>query len=295
MLIEPRLQEADWPFEGLAAFKENGKWGYLKGLDPAIAPRFDAANRFSNGRAVVWFEKKWRVIDVSGNLLATPAFDNIHWFEEGLCVVVRNDQHYGFIDRDGQIAIPFEFADARGFSDGVAPVMKGAAWGYIDQTGKFVYEPQFEFALPFREGLARIQSGGKFGFIDRRFQVVIPPRWKEARDFHEGRAAVMNRNGNWGFIDAAGRIAVKPKYNYVGPLSEGLATVTVHNDSGADSGYIDRDGNEVIPLQYRSANQFFRGLAFVSTMKQNHYIRHDGAVAWSGRWVEVKWDIHQFL
>ena len=76
--------------------------------------------------------------------------------------------------------------------------------------------------------------------------------------FSEGLAAAR-QNNMWGFINEEGETVVPFIYREVSAFSEGLAAVR------ADShyGYIDKNGNVVIPMLYTSAEPFNEGLAIV--------------------------------
>ena len=65
-------------------------------------------------------------------------------FSEGIAAVkIKN--HYGFIDKRGDVVIEPKYDDACGFSDGLAAVKVGKKYGFIDHTGRMVIEPQFGF------------------------------------------------------------------------------------------------------------------------------------------------------
>ena len=67
---------------------------------------------------------------------------------------VKQDKKWGYIDKTGQIIIPFKFDGAHDFSEGLAAVNIEEKTGYIDKTGKFVIQPRFISGFSFSEGLA---------------------------------------------------------------------------------------------------------------------------------------------
>jgi len=44
--------------------------------------------------------------------------------------------------------------DAQPFADGLAPAKLNGRWGYLDRNGNFAIPPRFLAAAPFSEGLA---------------------------------------------------------------------------------------------------------------------------------------------
>ena len=87
---------------GLAAFRHNGKWGYL---------------------------------NTKGEIVIKPAFDRAGTMHEGRAAV-RLNRKYGFIDSAGRTIIPFEYDRARGFKNGMAEVETNGEIFRIDLSGK---------------------------------------------------------------------------------------------------------------------------------------------------------------
>src|SRR6218665_1301018 len=68
----------------------------------------------------------------------------------------------------------------------LAPVKIDGKYGYIDKNGKIAISPQFESAGDFHQGLARIRLDNKWGFINKNGEIAIEPQFDYAWDFHEG-------------------------------------------------------------------------------------------------------------
>ena len=67
---------------------------------------------------------------------------------------VKKDEKWGYIDRDGHIAIPFMFDEAGLFASGQAPARMGNETGFIDRLGKFAFHLAFKHAPGFLTGEA---------------------------------------------------------------------------------------------------------------------------------------------
>ena len=63
------------------------------------------------------FEKggKWGFVDVAGNILIEPQYENARSFSNGLAAVCQNNR-WGFINRDNQLVIEYQFMDADYFN-----------------------------------------------------------------------------------------------------------------------------------------------------------------------------------
>lgn len=59
------------------------------------------------------------------------------------------------------------------------PIRENDKWGYMDKDGNVVINPQFDDAGPFSEGLAAVRIGnddsGQYGYIDKAGKMV----WSE--------------------------------------------------------------------------------------------------------------------
>jgi hypothetical protein len=78
-------------------------------------------------------------------------------------------------------------------------------WGYIDKKGNVVIPFKYDCAKDFSEDLAAIQLNEKWGFINEQGEIVIPCKFSYADSFSEGLALVFF-NGNWGYINKKGEV-----------------------------------------------------------------------------------------
>jgi hypothetical protein len=91
-------------------------------------------------------EGKWGYIDIDGNMVIEPRFDEAYEFSEGLAGVNINGK-YGYIDDKGNVAIEARwdsYSMDSSFKEGMAVVELDGSYGYIDKSGDVVVEPQFD-------------------------------------------------------------------------------------------------------------------------------------------------------
>ncbi len=105
-----------------------------------MEPRFKSAGAFSEGLAAVSIFSKFGYINKQGEIAIKPEFVSAEAFSEGLAVVSlydgAHDEKYGFINRDGAYAIMPQYEAANAFKEGLAAVKQGGLWGYITPTGQ---------------------------------------------------------------------------------------------------------------------------------------------------------------
>ena len=92
-------------------------------------------------------------------------------FSDGLAAVLIKNK-WGYIDRQGHVAIAPQYTAASGFSEGLAAVEVNNKYGFIDRYGKMMIKPQYDFALAFTEGVAACSIGDGFHIIDRNGRVL---------------------------------------------------------------------------------------------------------------------------
>jgi len=201
------------------------------------------------------------------------------------------NEKIGFIDRKGHFISPPAYDSAREFSEGRAVVgkMTDGKWPsdtcwyqIIDKSGKAIRSEGCPHMSRFGNGLAPgsiKQQLGNVGYLDRNGHFVIPPRFLLGHEFHEGLASISIVNSKvpylCGYIDPAGHEVIAPdKYMICGDFSGGLAFVA--EKFGGKIGYIGRNGQLRIPLEFNDAGPFGDGLAYVSTGEKAGFINAEG-------------------
>lgn len=109
-MITPRYKEAGLFFEGLAAVKQGGRWGFIaRDGQFVIPPQFDYSR-------------------------IEPTMTE---FSEGLAGVTK-DGKFGYIDKNGTFVIAPQFHKGGPFRNGIAQVC-AASCGYIDLQGARIW------------------------------------------------------------------------------------------------------------------------------------------------------------
>ncbi|WP_246288251.1 WG repeat-containing protein [Achromobacter pestifer] len=99
-------------------------------------------------------------------------------YSEGLAAMLTGSRAddagvWGYIDKQGRMAIPPAYSDAKPFQNGLAAVSQGDLWGYIDASGKWVITPRFSTATGFNaEGTALAEEDDRDVLIDRQGKVI---------------------------------------------------------------------------------------------------------------------------
>ena len=196
-------------------------------------------------------------------------------------------QGWGYIDKNMNVAIPMQFADAEQFSEGLAVVTLTrpieamfqtlAGQGEAshskalnkEETKKAIKERMAEYERMQQE----LKEPAAKSYIDKTGSVVIPGPFQQAKHFRGGFAAVK-KHGMWGFIDRQGKTVIPFSYDFADNFGDGLALVEKDNKVG----FVDSANRVVVPLRFADAQPFTEGIAAV-TLDGTHwgYIDKSGA------------------
>ncbi|MDR2125559.1 MAG: WG repeat-containing protein [Prevotellaceae bacterium] len=158
-LLRKKYDEV-FPFsEGLSRVKRNEKWGYVnEHMEEVISLRFDIANDFKNGIAIVNYN------DALSGLLALSIMDRKDASDEIKNTAMRVAL-YGkwlVINTEGQSITKRAYDSIEEFADGRALVGIGdefnRKFGYIDTNGNEIISVQYDFAKSFNNGIALVRS-----------------------------------------------------------------------------------------------------------------------------------------
>lgn len=181
--IPAKYQLADGFDDGLALVKFKDKYGFINAKgNLVIKARYDDAWGFSDKRAKVVKNGKILLIDTQGKTLKTPKIsDSDHWYSSGLLAVKSGEQgkqngKWGYLDTQGKVAIDFTYDKADGFSEGIANVGKTDSQGVM-----------------------------RYGYIDRQGIQVIPLTYTTPSAFMNGVANVVDDKGKFILIDTQGK------------------------------------------------------------------------------------------
>ena len=134
----------------------------------ATLQKYDVARRVSEGLAAVRDKRngRWGFIDQMGKLVIQCKYADvfgIHYvYKEGLACVANNNYKFGFIDKQGNICIPFVYDFAYNFSDGMAMVNSNDHWGVINHDGKLIVPFIYDEVKSYAEGYAAVKKNGKW-------------------------------------------------------------------------------------------------------------------------------------
>lgn len=270
--IAPTFDAAKSFRDGLAAACVAGKgWGFVDAKGAwVIPPAFEYADSFVDGVAVVkaagevqdaCLVPSGREIPVGSECEAGFGIDDD-----------ETEGRYFLVDRAGKRLHEKGYHCITRMSEGLAAARWKDKWGYLDREGHLAIAPRFVRAKPFGEGWAAVfltdrarQEGdvegeGKWGFIDLRGRFVTQVKYRatEVGVFSQGLVAMEG---------------LPPKTLLSSPLGRACLGSDERHDNLSCGVYLDKKGQVRIavpycsysdaPKGYRSLREFSGGFAEV--------------------------------
>lgn len=233
---------------------------------------------------------KYHLIDEKGDFIRLPDGISSTYagsYSCGRIVIVDENERYGYADGQGNVVIQPQFKGARDFyEDRAAVCLAEGEWGYIDLDGNVIARG-FEEARDFDGGAAMVVQDGVERYIGPDGQ-VLPGARGEYAFMDNGRAWMRvyvgepaHYNARYHLIDEDGNKLTAEPYDlpqYGWPFfAEGLQTM---ENSEYKWGYINADGQVVIPFVYDAAENFDGTLAWVRLGDRAGYIDQAGNVVY---------------
>lgn len=258
IILPPRNGRFHGPYliHGLAPVLLDRYYGYIDISGELIIPNhFNIARPFFFGKAWVFKNSGWGLINEKGDLIIDYKYEDVKPFnKEGLAAVKLNDK-WGFINEADQLIIEFKFNMPR-FNEMrvnnriLYGFQQDSTYGLIDRSGNVVFEPKFRSLRRFdSSGLAGFSIDGKWGFIDTLGVVKILPVYEEVFPFHESEIATVYDGESYWLINRKGVKTAGPFSIFILPFRESnIAVFQKNRFSKNEQGLVDMKGNIILDL-----------------------------------------------
>ena len=210
----------------------------------------------------------WGYLDKNGKIAIPPIYEFVQNFQNGKAIAKKKGK-WGVINAKNETIIPFEydFIDYLPGSNGQFFVLEihGKKHGFVNALGQDVVPTDHDELNHFSEGIASVKSGHHWGFVDHQGRWIAKPTFLAVRDFSDGLAPVRTKDG-WGYINKSGNIVIEPQFIRAGEFHDGLAPV---RPKKSKSGYINTQGEFVIEPQFDRVTEFKFGRAMVKPSQKD--------------------------
>lgn len=248
------------------------KWGFIdaKG-NMAISAMYDDVNSFSCGYAYARVGSNVFFIDKNGKNAATPDLSDgcdPYFYNNALCYKVNGN--WGMLDNNFKTIIQpaYSFLGYMGANGLVAYSMSGDNhYGFLNKKGEVAISAIYDDAQRFSDGIAVVRVGDKWGAIDAKGQFAINAMYDRLESAGEGRVIFL-QNEKFGLLDTKGNIVVNAMYDNIEACADnGLFPVR----QGEKMGYINKSGDMKIAAMFMDGSAFYEGYAWVKRTQESNY------------------------
>jgi hypothetical protein len=162
--------------------------------------------------------------DASGTVVVEPFYEAGGDFFEGRALVIFKGKR-GFIDNKGICVVTLKYEDANSFHEGLAAVKFNGKYGFVDNMGKTKIAHLYDAASDFIDGVARVESNGQVLYINQANEVLYTTSNTTAGLYRNGLIRVRNEAQKWGYINLQGQVVIPYQYMTATDFYNGKANV----------------------------------------------------------------------
>lgn len=201
------------------------------------------------------YDDQWGCVDLTGKEIIPCRYESITTFHDYALAAGSAQSGYTLFDREGDVLgtvdgninpnnTSQQFIQYQDPDTGL--------YGYLNRDGSVAVEAAYTAAYPYSYNYAAVRDGsGLAGFVDRTGKLVIPCQFETvAEGFNYLDYAVVGSGGLLGICNTAGELVIPMSYSSLGNFSGGLAPFVRQGTDGALTvGYLTTDGTEHFPDQ----------------------------------------------
>jgi serine/threonine-protein kinase len=165
--------------------------------------------------------------------------------------------------------VPAPYEEVNPFREGMAAVRLGEKWGYVNTHGELAIPAMYDNAFDFRYGAACVVTDRRASLIDKDGHTLLETGYIELEKQADGWIMARDEKTlRFGCLNPAGELTIPCKYSYMefgdGELIKAVVG-KLFKPRETRYGFVNRQGEEVVPFLYTGAEAFCGGYAEVTT------------------------------
>lgn len=253
--------------------KENQQlWGYIdeKGKF-LVEPRYDTANDFFEGLALVEKDGLFGVLNNDGKEILKPEFTNINKVENGYMTAFKKNEVKIFDYSGVEVELDKKYRNIGVYSDNLFTVLimddeENLKFGYIDNNGEEIIKPKYSLAYPFNLGRAIVKENDNFKVIDKKGKVFKNLNYEDIKPSRTGDTYIYSSKGeNFGLLNKDGEILIEDKYSVIVEVEDDLVVVGQLKGEIESFGLLNKDGKQILESKYNDIKLLGDGYIAVSS------------------------------
>jgi hypothetical protein len=171
--------------------------------------------------------------------------------KDQLLLRVKKENKWGIVNLNGNYQADAEYEMILPFKNGFAEIFKNSKKGIINKHGKVLLNPEFDEINQFTRDLKLVKSTSKTGIVNNFYEAIVTP--DEGVEINLRQNFVyIKKEGKYGLITPNGNY-LKPVYDSIGSFASNSTAYIFQNNM---RGIIDSEGKFIIPIAYKSIEQF---------------------------------------
>lgn len=275
---------------GLAFVKVGKKYRLINREGEWVGKRrYGTVRPYSEGIAIVRYQRlqgfhigkrnrKWALIDTAGEAVTKEQFRYVRSFVEGRACFKGDEGGYGYLDRQGGVAVAPQYLKATDFKDNRAVVFQRYDQsGVIDTSGKVILEIAYNRIEDHQHGRALVRRMGKgYQYYNENGEQANTGLYAKAQPYYR-QAALVKIGHYWGLVNDKGLTLRLPQFDGAGSFQGGTASVAVVHHYGIT----DRGGKVLLEPVYDYIAYMGNGLFRVEQAGKVGYINREGTWVWA--------------
>lgn len=217
----------------------------------------------------------WGVFDKDEKQKIAYQYNNIYSCGDDNFYIVQNNQlKWGAVDDNDKVVIPFHYNETFYFKGDAAFVKNETGkYGFINKKGINTTEYKYDYIDYLNTGYYRVQIKNKNGLVDKNGIELIVPYY----DFINApfnNLVIAGKDKKY-FLLKLDNLASTPteEYEYIGDFTDKDLILVKKNGL---YGFIDYEGNIVVPIIYENARSYMDGYASVKLKNESYVINKSG-------------------
>lgn len=248
----------------LGADKDSDK-GIMKALNFMIGWKTDAVKMFEEGGSI------YDLLSFTNPLLAQQKETKGYHGKLDIDILSVFDENgkYGLKNQDGTVVVPCDYdkinhAVWRGRG---WYLEKNGKWGAVNERGEWMFPVEYDDIKDRLEGGHFLTKNSKMGFSNSEGVLTIDFLYDKLVNYSSSWDGAEAKLGEkWGYVDKDGNVVVPIEYDYVSLCADGMIKVEKDNKYG----FYNIKGRIVIDIIYDYANDFTSSFPGVTVVRKNN-------------------------
>ncbi|MVZ66536.1 hypothetical protein GQF61_11755 [Sphingobacterium sp. DK4209] len=196
-----------------------------------------------------------------GQIITQPIYSSIGEYIDGCFIVVNEDYLSGIIDVNANPLVELSYDELLYDATVKAYIYnKEGKAGLMSKNGKPLWNVSYSSLAPFIDNYAVFSTEDRYGLVDQSGHVVVPANYESIMQF-DSKYYVVLSGQHMQVYNLKDQSLIIGDYQYL--FLSFIDDLFIASKDGLSYGYVNGNGETVIPFQYSFAGQFIDGVASV--------------------------------